>query len=161
MPVVRPDFDELHRRDFPAWPGPAISDDQGRFTLRGLSRDLLCRLLIEDPRFAIPLTTLQTAEKVDARLPLARLGTIKVDPGSDPKPIAIALQPAQTIVGRVTYADTGRPVPHALVASGASYSEADAEGRFRVPVGPGGRRSLRGPSPVPGRRTVPDDLQAG
>ena len=87
--------------------------------------------------------------------------TIKVDPGPDPKPIAIALQPARTIVGRVTYADTGRPVPHALVASGASYSEADAEGRFRVSAAPGGRRSLRGPSPVPRRRTVPDDLQAG
>ena len=149
MPVARPDFDELHRRDFPAWPGPAISDDQGRFTLRGLSRDLLCRLLIDDPRFAIPLTTLQTAEKVDARLPFARLGTIKVDPGPDPKPIAIALQPAKTIVGRVTYADTGGPVPHALVASGASYSEADAEGRFRVSAGPAaaGRFGVRAQSP--------------
>ena len=149
MPIARPDFDELHRRDFPAWPGPAVSDDQGRFTLRGLSRDLLCRLLIDDPRFAIPLTMLQTAEKVDARLPLPRLGTIKVDPGPDPKPIAIALQPAKTIVGRVTYADTGRPVPHALVASGASYSEADAEGRFRVAAGPAaaGRFGVRAQSP--------------
>ena len=35
MSILRPDFSELHRRDFPAWPGPAISDDQGRFTLRG------------------------------------------------------------------------------------------------------------------------------
>ncbi len=148
MPVARPDFDELHRRDFPAWPGPAISDDQGRFTLRGLSRDLLCRLLIDDPRFAIPLTTLQTAEKVDARIPFARLGTIKVDPGPDPEPITIALQPAKTIVGRVTYADTGRPVPHALVASGPSYSEADAEGRFRVSTGPAaaGRFGVRAQS---------------
>ena len=68
MPIARPDFDDIRRRDFPAWPGPAVSDDQGRFTLRGLSRDLLCRLFIEDPRFAIPLTMLQTAEKVEARL---------------------------------------------------------------------------------------------
>jgi beta-lactamase regulating signal transducer with metallopeptidase domain len=145
MAIARPDLEELHRRDFPAWPGPAVSDDQGRFALRGLSRDLLCRLIIEDARFAIPLTTLQTAETVDPRLPLPRLGTIKVDPGPDPKPIAIALQPAKTIVGRVTFADTGRPIPHALVASGASYSEADAEGRFRVPVDPGavGRFGVR------------------
>src|SRR5262249_10697114 len=121
------------RRDFPAWPGPAISDDQGRFALSGLNRDLLCRLLVDDPRFALPFTTIQTAEKLGPRQPAPLLATIKVDPGPDPRPIAIALQPARTVVGRVTYADTGQPVPHALVASGGpSYSEADAEGRFRV-----------------------------
>jgi hypothetical protein len=133
MPVARPDIDEVHRRDFPAWPGPATSDDQGRFALRGLNRDLLCRFLVDDPRFAIPFTMIQTAEKVEARQPVPLLATIKVDPGPDPKPLAIALQPARTVVGRVTYADTGQPVRHALVASGGpSYSEADAEGRFRV-----------------------------
>ena len=70
-------------------------------------------------------------------------------PAPNPEPIAIALQPARTIVGRVTYADTGRPVPHALVASGPSYSEADAEGRFRVPAGPAaaGRFGVRAQSP--------------
>ena len=39
----------------PAWPGPAISDDEGRFTLRGLGRGLMCRLFIDDPRFALQL----------------------------------------------------------------------------------------------------------
>ena len=29
MPVARPDFDELHRRDFPAWPGPATQRRRG------------------------------------------------------------------------------------------------------------------------------------
>ena len=81
--------------------------------------------------------------------PSPRLGTIKVDPGPDPKPIAIALQPAKMIVGRVTYADTGRPVPRALVASGSVLSEADAEGRFRVAAGPAaaGRFGVRAQSP--------------
>ena len=115
-----------------------------------MSRDLLCRLFIEDPRFAIPLTTLQTAEKVEADT-LSLLGTIKVDPGPDPKPIAIALQPGQTVVGRVTYADTGKPVPHALVASGPFFHQADTEGRFRVSRGPADQ-SLRGSGPVPQRR---------
>jgi beta-lactamase regulating signal transducer with metallopeptidase domain/protocatechuate 3,4-dioxygenase beta subunit len=149
MPVVRPDFDELHRRDFSAWPCPAVSDHEGRFTLRGLSRDLLCRLFIDDPRFAISPTTLQTAEEVNVRLPLLRLGMIKVDLGRDPKPVAIALQPARTIVGRVTYADTGQPVPHALVASGRSFSEADAQGRFRVFTDPAAidRFGVRAQSP--------------
>lgn len=137
-PVFRPDLAELQRRDFPAWPGPATSDEQGRFTLRGLSRDLLCRLLVEDPRFELSTSMIQTAEHVDARQRVPLFPTIKVDPGPDPKPIAIALQPARTVVGRVTYADTGQPVAHALVASGYLYSEADADGRFRVSTGPAG-----------------------
>jgi len=147
--VFRPDLTELHWRDLPAWPGPAISDQEGRFTLRGLSRDLLVRLIIDDPRFALPYTMIQTAENVDARQPIPFFSTIKVDPGPDPKPIAIALQPAQTVVGRVTYADTGQPVPHALVASGPFYSEADTDGRFRVSTGPAGtnRFGVRALSP--------------
>ena len=37
----------------------------------------------------------------------------------------------------MTYADTGRPVPHALVVAVDQVRyEADGEGRFRVPVGP-------------------------
>jgi beta-lactamase regulating signal transducer with metallopeptidase domain len=131
--IFRPDLNEFRRRDFPAWPGPAKSDEQGRFILRGLSRDLLCRLLVEDPRFALPSTFMQTAENIYALRPLPQLSTIKVDPGPDPKPIAIALQPAQTIVGRVTFADTGRPVPHAVVSSGPFHFEADAGGQYRVP----------------------------
>ena len=67
--VFRPDFERLQRRDLPAWPGPSISDEQGRFTLRGLSRDLLCPLLVEDPRFALPYTMIQTAENIDPRDP--------------------------------------------------------------------------------------------
>jgi beta-lactamase regulating signal transducer with metallopeptidase domain len=147
--IFRPDADELRRRDFAAWPGPAISDEQGGFTLRGLSRDLLCWLLVEDPRFAIPFTVIQTAEKVDARQPVPLYSTIKVDPGPDPKPITLTLQPAQTVVGRVTYADTGQPVPRALVSSGRRGFEADADGRFRVTTGPAraNRFGVRAQSP--------------
>ncbi len=58
---------------------------------------------------------------------------VRVEPGPDPKPITIAVQPARTFSGRVTDADTGRPVPHALVAAlGALPSKADGDGRFRV-----------------------------
>ena len=32
----------------------------------------------------------------------------------------------------MTYADTGQPIPHALVASGRFFFEADNDGRFRV-----------------------------
>ncbi len=141
-PLYRPDSEELRRRDFPAWPGPAVSDSQGRFTLRGLSRDLICPLLVEDPRFALPYTRLQTAENVDPRQPIPILSAIKVDPGPDPKPISIALEPAQTVAGRVTYADTGQPVPRALVATGRFFFEADNDGRFLTSRQPQGNNSF-------------------
>jgi beta-lactamase regulating signal transducer with metallopeptidase domain len=149
FPIWRPDGNDFRRRDFPAWPGPAISDQQGRFTLRGLSRDLVCRLLVEDPRFALPNTWMQTAENIAAGQPIALVGAIKVDPGPDPKPIVIALQPAQTIIGRVTFADTGRPVPHAVVSTGPYHFEADADGRYRVPTWSGrtNRFGVRAQSP--------------
>ena len=37
----------------------------------------------------------------------------------------------------------------------SSYHQADAEGRFRVPMAAGAHRSLRGPGPVARRRAVP------
>ena len=51
-----------------------------------------------------------------------------------------ALQPAQILNGRVTYADTGKPVPHAPLGvrpAGAGWAtpaefETDAEGRLRA-----------------------------
>ncbi len=75
---------------------------------------------------------IQTDERdADARL-AGRVSVIKIEPGPDPKPIAITLQPARTITGRVTYADTGRPVPHAPVQVQLIHYQADGEGRFRA-----------------------------
>ena len=56
------------------------------------------------------------------------------------EPVKLALEPAQTIKGRVTDASTGKPVPHAGIViysqiengSLVSEFEADAEGRFRA-----------------------------
>jgi hypothetical protein len=135
-PISRPDFLEHPWHALPSWPGPAISDDDGRFTLRGMGPDLQCVVFVDDPRYALAPTVIQTHATADARALGVLTPVIKVEPGPDPKPIAIALQPARTIAGRVTYADTGQPVPHALI-SGAAWPhkvevEADAEGRFRV-----------------------------
>src|SRR5262249_20015530 len=129
-----PDLSEPEWRDSPAWPGPAISDDQGRFTLRGLGRGLLGHLISDHPRLALPATMIQTDENVDAGRFNILLPAIKIEQGPDPKPIAIALQPGRTIAGRVTDADTGRPVPHALITGDLRLHEADGEGRFRVPM---------------------------
>ena len=43
----------------------------------------------------------------------------------------------------MTYADTGQPVPRALVSLGPNWSEADKDGRFRVNAGPGNTRTNR------------------
>jgi RNA polymerase sigma factor (sigma-70 family) len=103
--------------DFPAWPKPATTDAGGRFTLRGVGQNLRVVLTVLHPRFALQSIVVNT------------------DGTAESKPITMALQPAQIITGRVTYADTGKPVPHAaLMVSSQQQAdfEADAEGRFRI-----------------------------
>jgi RNA polymerase sigma factor (sigma-70 family) len=108
--------------DLPGWPGPAITDALGRFNLRGLGRGLRVALSINDPRF--PLQTIW--HDIDGNL--------------DSKQLTIALEPARIITGRITYADTGAPVPHSGL-SVESYEKnvitstdfrADGEGQFRA-----------------------------
>jgi RNA polymerase sigma factor (sigma-70 family) len=107
----------------PAWPRPATTDADGRFTIRGVGRGLRARLAIDDPRFA--------------RLNLA----IDTDASSAIKSLTMAVEPARIITGRVTYADTGEPAPHARVEvefqrdGGSAWAgdfETDAQGRFRA-----------------------------
>jgi hypothetical protein len=100
-----------------AWPQPVKSDAQGRFTVRGLARDLQARLVILDTRYAEVLHTLTT------------------DSAGDAQKITVSLQPSRTITGHVTHADTGQPAPHARVQTGSLSAEAetDAEGRFHMP----------------------------
>ena len=107
----------------PAWPKSAISDSDGRFTVRGVGRDLRVVLMIDDPRFA------RQTVPIDA------------DGTSELNAVTLALVPAKIIKGRITDAGTGKPVPHAQL-SVLSYDtalggmvnefEADAEGRFRA-----------------------------
>ncbi len=134
MGIFRPDMYERPFRDRVAWPGPAISDDEGRFALRGLGRGLACTLVSDDPRFAFADTTILADENADSPVPGLPVPTIRIEPGRDPKPIAIAVQPARAVTGRVTDAVTGRPVPHAQVKVEQVHLAADAEGRFRAPV---------------------------
>ena len=115
--------------DLPAWPKPATTDADGRFSVHGIGRGLQTTLCVIDPRFALQM--------------------IDVEPDDSPnaKPVTMALRPAQIITGRVTYADTGKPVPHAPFIVGASGGgqrgtrptnfQTDADGRFRVNPSPG------------------------
>ena len=108
--------------DLPAWPKSAISDSEGRFTVRGVGRDLRVVLMIDDPRFARQTVPINT------------------DGTSELKPMTLALEPAKIIKGRITDADTGKPIPHSQVRVLSYYNdlggtvnefEADADGRFR------------------------------
>ncbi len=152
-----PSFSPHLPQDPRAWPEPATTDADGRFTLRSLARELLVGLTVDDPRFASDFTVVDTGGAVfDSRLGF-QIPPVKLDTGSDPKKLTIALQPVQTITGRVTYADNGKPVPHARLevsatrkGSGSSRStdfETDGDGRFRVNPSPGDRFFLTTQSP--------------
>ena len=119
-----PYFGQTRVNDLPAWPRPATTDANGRFELRGVGRRLQAQLNIIDPRFA-----LQTIE-------------VKTDDAPVAKAVEIVVQPAKRFNGRVTYADTGQPVPRAIVniaAGGAGQRgfratrvQTDDDGRFQA-----------------------------
>ncbi len=130
-------YNWTHVNDFPAWPKPATTDADGRFTFRGVGRDLHVMRTVNDPRFA-----LQGIE-------------IETDRASGSKQLTMALAPAQIITGRVTYADTGRPAAHARIEVRAIREnrmtpigfETDGTGRFRVNPSPGDRYSVEASPP--------------
>jgi RNA polymerase sigma factor (sigma-70 family) len=110
--------------DLPAWPQAAPSDDQGRFALRGVGQGLRAYLVIDDPHFA------------------SQQFTIDTDGTPDAQPLNRVLEPAKIIKGRITYADSGKPVPRALlmvnpfrqngVGGGYTEFETDDDGWFRM-----------------------------
>jgi RNA polymerase sigma factor (sigma-70 family) len=81
----------------PAWPGPVTTDDQGRFTLRGVG-----------PNGSITLQA--TSDRHAGQM-------FRIDPGDEAwaRETTFALSPAQVIEVRVTRADDGKPVPGAWV----------------------------------------------
>jgi len=111
------------------WPRPVTTDDQGRTTVPGIGRGLRVFLTVRDSRFA--WQDLQ----VDTIRPTGDKGN------------TMALQPARIIAGRVLAADTGRPIPNAVISVAASRDElgsmfttrfrADDQGRFTANPSPG------------------------
>jgi RNA polymerase sigma factor (sigma-70 family) len=114
-------------RGLTVWPAPAATDHQGRFTVRGLGRNLAVTLLVQSDRFARQ--------------------TIVIDTGTRGKPQKVrqVLAAARVIEGRVIAADTGKRLTNVfLEVSGGSDSWvgrgrgwADKRGRFRFISPPG------------------------
>ena len=125
--------------DLPAWPKPATTDADGRFILNGVGPGLQTTLSIIDSRFALQMIEVETDNSPDA------------------KSVTMALRPAQIITGRVTYADTGKPVPHApLIVNArgggqrgtlATQFQTDADGRFRANPSPGDEFTVNSAAP--------------
>ena len=124
--MVRFSWTDAKKR--PAWPAPAITDAAGRFALRGVGRGVRVSLAVDDPRFARQRIQLDT------------------DGAPGPKELTRTLEPAHFITGRVTYADTGKPAPRALLVVHASFESGrglvpsevrtDVDGRFRANTSP-------------------------
>ena len=101
----------------PPWPAIVTTDEHGRFAVRGVGSGVGIGIQIRDPRFARQEIVIQP------------------QPAGEQEGKAFVLTPAHPIDGRVTYADTGAPVPHARMAvQGGHYisDEADALGQFRL-----------------------------
>ena len=117
--------------DVPAWPKPAISDADGRFTIHGIGRGLKAGLSIIDPRF-----------------PLDDIG-VETDEAAGAKIVTATLEPAKIFTGRVTDAQTGKPVPYAKLRFHATVRQR----RFsRANDIPGGRRWAFSREPLARRR---------
>jgi RNA polymerase sigma factor (sigma-70 family) len=123
-----PRFSSAEPDDLPGWPRTAVSDANGRFTLRGVGRGFRAFLTVVDPRFVTQVVETDT------------------DENSSKNPLAIALQPARTLSGRVTYADTGKPVSNVRIGvrgfdqirlglgspPPTLFTTTDHEGRYRA-----------------------------
>ncbi len=118
-----------------AWPGTVKTGADGLFTLAGIGGDMTVILSIRDPRFAIQTIQIETTDP-------ERM-----------KDLRYVLLPPTFVEGRALAADTGQPIPHAIVTVGSSinwpwsgagsYFPADEQGRFRANVAPGRYYSIR------------------
>ena len=94
-----------------AWPQPIVADDQGRFTVHGVSKDDGISLDVDgNDRFAPQSISLNTgmAEQRGERDGTYRPLVKNLKPGEEG---VLPLAPAQLFTGTVRFEDTGEPAP--------------------------------------------------
>src|SRR5262249_55938523 len=112
LAAVIPNKDALYVETFfgppeglPCWPKSAITDKEGRFSLKGMAHVWQATIQVRDDRFAVQNLSLKPGEK------------------GQPQEITLALHPARVIDGTVTYEDTGKPAVNARLIVNASEEE--------------------------------------
>jgi RNA polymerase sigma factor (sigma-70 family) len=96
----------------PVWPRPVKTDLEGRIALSGIGRGALLRFSVRDLRYAQQDLNIDPAQAAAA------------------KEITLTLEQAQIIEGRVLAADTGRPIPNAVVSAQTLVKKFHAQGFF-------------------------------
>lgn len=104
------------------WPQRMKSDEQGRVTLGGFSRESAVEIILDDPRFARERILLGGSEGA--------------------KEPTVSLPPSQIVEGTVTYADTGAAAAHARLSDGPANGVADERGHFRLNPHAGAKMSI-------------------
>jgi protocatechuate 3,4-dioxygenase beta subunit len=109
-------------------PRPAISDARGHYRLQGLPADCDLALDVQGEGTAVAPQTVEVSQRV-----------------APDKELSLSLAPRRVLEGTVTYQDTGKPVPNALLRidavkpyPGGGFqirsvtAHADASGRYRA-----------------------------
>ncbi len=130
------------------WPAPVVTDAAGHFAVHNIAAAHGVFLEIDgNDRFAPQSLAINTGASEQRG---ERDGTYRPQFVKNLKPdeeAVIPLAPVQVFEGEVTYADTGKPAPHARITIWASQQEfgsmlsvggkADANGHYRVSPNPG------------------------
>ena len=138
----------------PILPGGVATDADGRFRIEGLGREVMALLEISGPRIAFQRVSVMTKKMAYEPAPARDSGTRGFDrPGQFGADCTIPVEPSRPVEGVVRDAETGRPIPGALVTawhlsgsimqvSGQIIAEADAQGHYHLEGLPKGDRNI-------------------
>jgi beta-lactamase regulating signal transducer with metallopeptidase domain/protocatechuate 3,4-dioxygenase beta subunit len=124
----------LDEKDYPPyWPRPVRSDEHGGFTLNGVPAGYHVMLDLKHPSFAREEVRIDTGEGATERSRGSEIALL-------PPVFTHVLEPPRPVEGRVTAADTGKPLAGVLVevipmnrhGGEGIYTRTDAAGHFYV-----------------------------